>query len=57
MFDGDTLFALSTQHVHANVNIVGALAAQVVAQAIINGVLNAEPAGGLPSAKNLQPTS
>lgn len=46
MFDGDVVFALSTGH-HApsvsNVNIVGALAARLVSQAIIRGVRAANP--------------
>jgi L-aminopeptidase/D-esterase-like protein len=54
LFDGDTIFALATQHVSANVNLVGALAAQAIAQAIINAVENAESAGGLPSVKDLR---
>lgn len=53
MFDGDTIFALATNQRAADVNIVGAFAAQVMAQAILNAVLTAEPAGGLPSAKSL----
>jgi L-aminopeptidase/D-esterase-like protein len=52
MLDGDTIIALSTNKKKADVNIVGAFAAEVVAQAILNGVRNAEPAGGLPSAQN-----
>jgi len=34
MFDGDTIFALATGEVAADVNLVGAFAAEVVAQAI-----------------------
>lgn len=50
MFDGDTLFALSVGDVAADVNIVGAFAAEAVAQAILQGVYAAKPAGGLPAA-------
>lgn len=53
MFDGDTLFALSTGNKKADVNIVGAYAAEVMAQAIVNAVRAAEPMGGLPSASSL----
>jgi L-aminopeptidase/D-esterase-like protein len=53
MFDGDTLFALSTGNKKADVNIVGAYAAEVMAEAIINAVRAAEPMGGLPSASSL----
>ena len=49
MFDGDTIFALSTGKRKADVNIVGAFAVEVMAQAIINAVMSAKPAGGLPS--------
>ncbi len=39
MHDGDTMFALSTGKKNANVNIVGAYAAQAVQQAILNAYL------------------
>ena len=39
MFDGDTLFALATgSHTESGVNAVGILAAEVVAEAIVNAV-------------------
>jgi len=50
MLDGDTIFALATGQREADVNIVGAYAAEVVAQAILNAVFAAKPAAGLPSA-------
>jgi L-aminopeptidase/D-esterase-like protein len=50
MFDGDTIFALSTGEVEADVNLVGAYAAEVMAEAILNAVRAAVPLGGLPSA-------
>jgi L-aminopeptidase/D-esterase-like protein len=53
MLDGDTLFVMAAGRRKADVNIVGALAAEVVAQAILNAVQMADPAGGLPSAKGL----
>jgi L-aminopeptidase/D-esterase-like protein len=49
MFDGDTIFALATGKHKADVNIVGAFAAEVMAMAVINAVKNARSAGGLPS--------
>jgi len=55
MFDGDTIFALSTGRRTADVNLVGAFAAEVFAQAILDAVLSAHPAAGLPSASNLEP--
>jgi L-aminopeptidase/D-esterase-like protein len=50
MMDGDTIFALSTGEHAADVNIVGAFAAEVFAKAMINAVRSAKPAGGLPAA-------
>jgi L-aminopeptidase/D-esterase-like protein len=54
MFDGDTLFAISTGRKKVDVNVVGAYAAEVVAQAIMSAVLSAVRAGGLPAASDLQ---
>lgn len=42
MHDGDTLFALATGHQPADVNLVGAYAAEVVAQAIVRAALTAQ---------------
>jgi L-aminopeptidase/D-esterase-like protein len=53
MLDGDTLFALSTGSKNADVNLVGAYAAEVVSQAIVNAVKHAEGAGGIPAAMEL----
>jgi L-aminopeptidase/D-esterase-like protein len=52
MLDGDTLFALATGDKSADVNIVGAYAAEVVAQAILNGVRAAEAVPGWPAVKS-----
>ena len=41
MFDGDTLFALATGDIPANVNTIGAFAAEAVSQAIRNAVREA----------------
>jgi L-aminopeptidase/D-esterase-like protein len=49
MFDGDTIFALATNKRRADVNRVGAFAAEVVASAIANAVINAKAASGLPA--------
>jgi len=54
MLDGDTLFVMATGARRADVNIVGAFAAEVVAQAILRAVRAAQPAGGLPSASQLE---
>lgn len=50
MFDGDTLFAVATGKHKADANIVGAFAVEAVAQAVINAVISASPAGNLPAA-------
>lgn len=48
MLDGDAIFALSTGKRAASLMLVGALAAQAMAQAILRGALLARSAGGLP---------
>jgi len=40
MFDGDTIFALATGDMAADVNLVGALAAEVFARAVVAGAQN-----------------
>ena len=54
MFDGDTILALSTGRTKVDVSVVGAYAAEVVAQAIVRAVLTAEAAGGLPAARDIK---
>lgn len=51
MLDGDTCFALSSGEVEMDLNIVGAYAAQVYQEAILNAVRKAEKAGGIPAMK------
>lgn len=53
MLDGDAIFALSLGEQRADVSVIGALAAEAVAQAVVNAVLAAEPLGGLPCARSL----
>jgi L-aminopeptidase/D-esterase-like protein len=52
MLDGDTVFALATGQKKADVSIVGAYAAEVLAQAILRAVRAARSAGGLPAASD-----
>jgi L-aminopeptidase/D-esterase-like protein len=52
MFDGDTMFALATGEIPANVTVIGAFAAEMVAQAIRNGVRVAVTLGGVRSLKD-----
>lgn len=49
MYDGDTIFAVATGEVETSVDLVGALSADVLAEAVIQAVKHAEEAGGLPS--------
>ena len=48
MLDGDTIFALATGKRKADVNIIGAYAAEVVAMAVLRAVRAAKGAGGIP---------
>jgi len=54
MHDGDTIFALSAGKKKANVNIVGAFAAQAVQQAILNAIVTADSLGGVPALRDLE---
>jgi L-aminopeptidase/D-esterase-like protein len=53
--DGDTVFSLATGRWNAEVDasIVGALAAEALAEAIVRAAAQAESLGGLPSAREL----
>lgn len=42
MFDGDTIFAMATGKVEADINVVGLLAARVVEQAVLRAIKNAD---------------
>ena len=53
MLDGDTIFTLATGAHKADVNIVGAFAAEVFCQAILRAVLTADSLPDLPAAKDL----
>ena len=46
MYDGDTIFSLATGQIAADVNLVGAYAAEAVEQAIRRGVRAAVSLGG-----------
>ena len=54
MYDGDSIYASSTRTVKADINVVGSLAAMVMAKAIINAVEHCEGAYGLKCAKDFQ---
>ena len=55
MFDGDTIFALSTGNKRVDVNVIGAYAPEVMAQAILNAVREATSLGGRPAARDFLP--
>jgi len=52
MFDGDTIFALSTGRKNADVNIVGAFASEVMVEAVLQAVRSSKSAAGLPAASD-----
>ena len=51
--DGDSIYAVSVGSVRADQDLVGALSAEVVSEAILRAVFRAEGACGLPSAGDL----
>jgi L-aminopeptidase/D-esterase-like protein len=55
MFDGDTIFALGAGEIPADVNVIGAFAAEVTARAILSGVRAAESVPGWPAVRELAP--
>jgi len=55
LYDGDTVFALCTgEYTGVEVSVVGALAADLMAEAVINGVIHAQSIGGLPAHRDFQ---
>jgi L-aminopeptidase/D-esterase-like protein len=53
LMDGDTIFALATGQIPANVNAIGAFAAEVTASAIRNAVRHASGLAGVPAIHEL----
>ena len=53
MFDGDTIFCMATGEIEAGVNVVGAIAAEVMARAIVKAIKNTESLFKLKSYKDL----
>ena len=53
MFDGDTVFALSTGSLEADLSVVGFLAARAMEEAVLRGVRQAMSLGGLKSSGDL----
>lgn len=54
MFDGDTIFVMSTNEVDCDISTLGTLASIVIEKAIINGVKNASSLHGFSSYKDIQ---
>jgi L-aminopeptidase/D-esterase-like protein len=54
LFDGDMVFALSLGDREGDVSLVGAVAAEVVAEAIVRGVQAAHTLHGIPAVRDLQ---
>jgi len=54
MHDGDALFALSLGEKEANVSVLGAAAAEVVAEAIVRAIQKAETLAGVSAAKDIK---
>lgn len=52
MYDGDTIFALSTGDIRADVNLVACMAADVLAQAVIRAVYSAQTVQGISAWNN-----
>jgi L-aminopeptidase/D-esterase-like protein len=48
MYDGDTIFCMATGGVKGDATIVGAIAAELMSEAIVNAVKNAKTAYGIP---------
>jgi L-aminopeptidase/D-esterase-like protein len=53
MFDGDAIFCMATGEVKAGANVVGAIASEVMARAIVKAVKSAEPLYWLACYKDL----
>jgi L-aminopeptidase/D-esterase-like protein len=52
-YDGDMVFSLSTEESSFDINRIGVLASKVIEAAIIDAVLTATPAKGIPCARDL----
>lgn len=53
MYDGDVIFALSSGERKADMNVIGSVAAELVAAAVTRAVIRAETMAGIPSVKEL----
>lgn len=53
MGDGDTVFALSSGDRQANISLIGTLAAEVLAEAVLSAAMSAESLAGTPAARDV----
>jgi len=53
MYDGDAMFTLSSGNKEADCNVLGATAAEVVAEAIVRAIRKAENLAGVPAARDV----
>lgn len=54
MFDGDVIFSLSLGQEEGDINLIGSIAAELVAQAIIRAINQARGVAGIPAIKELR---
>lgn len=54
MYDGDTIFALSLGNETGDISMIGAVAAELTAEAINKAIIHAETLAGIPSIKDLR---
>ena len=55
MYDGDTIFAISTNKIEADLSVVGSLAARVMERAVITAIEKANSLYGLKCWADLKP--
>lgn len=53
IFDGDTIFAMATGKIEADINVVGFLAARTMERAVVNAIKSAESAYGFKAYREL----
>jgi L-aminopeptidase/D-esterase-like protein len=53
MFDGDTIFGISTGQIKSDINILSAVAPQVISEAIVSAITSAGEVDGLPSYQSI----
>ncbi len=54
MYDGDTIFVLSLGNVTGDISMIGAVAAELTAEAINRAIIHADTLAGIPSIKDLR---